>query len=273
MQIARARPMLGTVVSIHAHSCADRREVVEHVMAQAFSTMAHIGRVMSAHEASSDLGRISAARAGDVLTLDAHTVHVLRAAQYWTRVTGGTFNPCRAAQDLSRRGLRPGMTGDATGRLSDIQILSETEVRLACPVKLDFGGIAKGYAVDCAVDVLLAQGVRDALVNAGGDMRAIGQRKWPVDVRHAQQTLRDVRLSRHRYLAQQAMATSVAGKLNPEFVGSRTHCPPQWQSVTVQADTCMAADVLTKWALQSSLLCPSLRQVLRLNGGRMWRTQ
>ncbi len=271
--MARARPSLGTVVSIQVLSGDGNESHVERAMNEAFLMMAHISCVMSAHDENSDLGRMAMANTGDVLALAAQTVHVIRAAQYWTRVSGGAFNPCGAAQTLSRLKMRPGLIGDATGSLDDIEILSETDVRLAQPVKLDFGGIAKGYAVDCAIDVLLGYGVHDALVNAGGDMRAIGQRKWTMDVRHAKRTLMDARLNHHPRLHQQALATSVAGPLNPEFVSSRTHLKTKWQSVTVQADTCMAADVLTKWALQSSLLCPSLRKVLRLNRGRMWRTQ
>lgn len=271
--MTRARPLLGTVVSLQVHLGDGNAQRVAHAIAEAFSAMAHISRVMSAHDAHSDLGRLAQAKGGDVLTLDAQTVYVMRAAQHWVKASGGAFNPCGAAQTLSRLKLRPGLTGDARGGLNDMEILGDTTVRLAQAVKLDLGGIAKGYAVDCAIEVLLAHGVRDALVNAGGDMRAIGQRKWPVDVRHAQRTLTDASLERVRHIQQRAMATSVAGQLNPEFVPARALHGPKWRSVTVQADTCLVADVLTKWALQSSLLCPSLNQALRMNRGRMWRSR
>ncbi|MCU0767213.1 MAG: FAD:protein FMN transferase [Gammaproteobacteria bacterium] len=56
-------------------------------------------------------------------------------------------------------------------------------------VQLDFGAIAKGYAVDLAVARLHAMGIHDAIVNAGGGMTAIGRREnrpWRVGVRHPQ---------------------------------------------------------------------------------------
>ena len=56
-------------------------------------------------------------------------------------------------------------------------------------VQLDFGAIAKGYAVDLAVAHLRAMGIHDAIVNAGGGMTAIGRREnrpWRVGVRHPQ---------------------------------------------------------------------------------------
>ena len=56
-------------------------------------------------------------------------------------------------------------------------------------VQLDFGGFAKGYAVDRAIDELKALDIENAIVNAGGDLRAIGRRgdrPWRVGVRHPQ---------------------------------------------------------------------------------------
>ncbi|ROR31988.1 thiamine biosynthesis lipoprotein [Inmirania thermothiophila] len=56
-------------------------------------------------------------------------------------------------------------------------------------VSLDFGGIAKGYAVDLAVARLRELGIADAIVNAGGDLRAIGSRNgapWRIGIRHPQ---------------------------------------------------------------------------------------
>ena len=54
-------------------------------------------------------------------------------------------------------------------------------------VKMDFGGFAKGYAVDRAIDYLRQVGIQNAVVNAGGDLRAIGShgdRPWRVGIRH-----------------------------------------------------------------------------------------
>ncbi len=53
-------------------------------------------------------------------------------------------------------------------------------------VKIDLGGIAKGAAVDEAIALLRAHGIRDALVNAGGNLRAIGThggRPWRIGIK------------------------------------------------------------------------------------------
>ena len=54
-------------------------------------------------------------------------------------------------------------------------------------VRIDLGGIAKGYSVDRGIDILQARGFTHALVNAGGDSRVIGDRfgrPWIIGIRH-----------------------------------------------------------------------------------------
>ncbi|SPF54013.1 ApbE family lipoprotein (fragment) [Candidatus Desulfosporosinus infrequens] len=59
-------------------------------------------------------------------------------------------------------------------------------------MSLDLGGIAKGYATDKAIEALKAQGVTSALVNAGGDVRVIGNKSdgkpWRIGVQDPRQT-------------------------------------------------------------------------------------
>ncbi len=275
----RARVMLGTLVTIQVHRPDDAlsldEEAVTHAIEAAFACMSHIGRVMSAHDAQSDLGRISHAGPDSVLSLDPHTVVVLRSALHWHSVSGGAFNPCLAASHLSRSGWRPGLRelpAPDSQAWRELRLVSDTQIQVPHALALDLGGIAKGYAVDQAIDVLRAQGVDSALVNAGGDLRAIGPRAWPLQARHAHSSVRDAAVRGVRHLVQGAVASSVAGPRNPEFVPTLRRMP-QWQSATVRAPECMTADVLTKWALQSSALCPSLSRQLRLQGARMWRSR
>ncbi|HXK55079.1 MAG: FAD:protein FMN transferase [Gammaproteobacteria bacterium] len=54
-------------------------------------------------------------------------------------------------------------------------------------VKLDFGAFGKGYGIDLAVEHLKKMGIQNAIVNAGGDLRAIGRREtgdpWKIAIR------------------------------------------------------------------------------------------
>jgi hypothetical protein len=78
-------------------------------------------------------------------------------------------------------------------------------------------------------------------------------------------------LQRNRLTAG-GIATSVAAVDGSDFIPTTHRGQATWRSATVWARDCMTADVLTKWALQSSPLCPLLRATLRRNGARMWRS-
>ncbi len=85
--------------------------------------------------------------------------------------------PADAAIDAIRR-QHPALS---RLRLTDGRLQSETAA-----VQLDFGAFAKGYAIDQAIAILRQQGVHDAIVNAGGDLRVIGRhgdRSWRVGIR------------------------------------------------------------------------------------------
>jgi thiamine biosynthesis lipoprotein len=60
---------------------------------------------------------------------------------------------------------------------------------------IDLGGIAKGYAVDRAVDILQRNGIQSAIVSAGGDSRVIGKRErrpWVIGIKHSRRNSEQV---------------------------------------------------------------------------------
>ncbi|MBE0551519.1 MAG: FAD:protein FMN transferase, partial [Ignavibacterium sp.] len=64
-----------------------------------------------------------------------------------------------------------------------ITFLGDNKIIKKGKVGLNFGAIAKGYAVDKAIDVLKKQGIKEALVNAGGEVSVIGN-DWIVGIQH-----------------------------------------------------------------------------------------
>ena len=274
--VSRARPLLGTLVTLRIAGMGQVCDMatVGSVAEQAFTLVGHIARVMSAHHPDSDLGRMSRAQPNEVLDLDPHTVQVLRATQYWVHRSGGAFNPARAGHALARLGARPGLKAGmgAQPSIADIEMLSERRVKMPASLSLDLGGIAKGYAVDQAAECLMRHGVSAALINAGGDLRVVGSRAWPVEVRHAGVHLRDRVLMANGRMTEGALATSVGASTETDFVRTTARGVRQWRSASVVARDCMTADVLTKWALQSSLLCPSLKSAMREHHARLWRS-
>jgi thiamine biosynthesis lipoprotein len=118
---------------------------------------------------------------------------------------------------------------------------------------IDLGGIAKGYAVDRAFDVLRSLGYKNLIVNAGGDLRAAGfknNQPWSIGIqnpREPQKILTRISIS--------DMAVATSGDYEKFFVyqGKRYHhifnprdgFPAEdCQSVTIVTKDCMTADAL-----------------------------
>jgi FAD:protein FMN transferase len=77
----------------------------------------------------------------------------------------------------------------AAPRMEDITLNGDILTNSNKAVQLDFGGFAKGYAVDLAIQRLREFGINNAIINAGGDLRAIGSKAgkpWRVGIRHPQ---------------------------------------------------------------------------------------
>jgi thiamine biosynthesis lipoprotein len=148
------------------------------------------------------LTRVNAAfAAGRPATADATIVELVRRSQQLEELSGGRFNP--AIGGLIRLWgfhtsdypiLGPPPAAEAIERLvalrpssRDIRIDGLTLTSVNPAVQLDFGAIAKGYAIDLACARLRALGIHNAIVNAGGDLRAIGDhgdRPWRVAIRN-----------------------------------------------------------------------------------------
>ena len=163
----RARPLLGTYVEITLDAPG------APYPAQAFETaFAEIGRIhhlMSWHAPDSDVGRINRTPPGHWLDIDPCTAAVLHTARMLWQRSGGLFD-ITCERHLRACGVLPadssGRAVARSGGMADLELDDGARVRLHRPLTVNLDGIAKGYAVDRAVAVLQAQGVRTGCVNA-----------------------------------------------------------------------------------------------------------
>ena len=138
--------------------------------------------------------------AGQPVLATPSIVEMVRQSQSVEKDSGGRFNP--AIGGLVRLwGFHTSeypILGPPPGRMQISELVSTNpssldiridglELSSTNPaVQLDFGGIAKGYAIDIACEKLKAFGVKNAIVNAGGDLKAMGDhgtRPWRIAVR------------------------------------------------------------------------------------------
>ena len=241
----RCRPGLGTFVEIRVEAPGPR--AADDIDA-AFAAVDRVDALMSFHRASSDLSRLNRAGAGDRLLLDPWTVEVLALAIDLHRATGGLFD-CAVGAELIAAGRLPGdRPAGGSGSVADLEVVDATHVRLLRPVCLDLGGIAKGYAVDRAIEALRERGVAQATVNAGGDLRVLGPTAEPVRLRSPADPARTVEVGT---LADGAIATSSGGfadaRWQSAMIDPRSRAAVvDRRSFSVLAARCAVADGLTK---------------------------
>ncbi len=244
----RLRTGLGTFLAVEA--AAPSTEQAEAAVEAAFAAMAAVERRMHPSREGSDLARINALaarlpaaarspegsrpRPSPPIPVHSSTWELLKFAKRVNELSNGVFDPCLPC--------RP-------GTLSDVELLPDFEVRCRAPLKLDFGGFAKGYAIDQAVEAMSALGCSAGLVNAGGDLRVFGP--WPETI-----LLRDASGELSSLLVSNASAavSRIGGEGRPAehsgyYLRAAPSAPVRFDAAIVVASRATIADALTKCAL------------------------
>ena len=223
-------------------------------------------QVLSRFIPESELSRLNQA-AGRPVAVSDLLYSVLATALTAARASEGVYDPAmleqlekigydRTFDDIRSGDFDPIIPGEPGGRWRGIKVNPiYREVTLPVGVKLDFGGIAKGMAVDAALERLDENSIRAALVNAGGDLAVLGhppadttwliavpgrERYWSLPLHHGAVATSGIA---HRHWRQ-------GNILRHHLLDPRTGLPAQgdlW-SVTVVADRCEQAEVAAKVA-------------------------
>ena len=244
--LKRMRPLLGTFVEI---GCEQSDKSAEHAIAAAFDVIEKLHHLLSFHEQASDLSRLNQAE-GKATVVHQHTLRVMKLARGMTVASDGLFN-CTLGGAMVQNGVLPNHSNPnqdgtkASGVANDIQINAHT-IKLNNSIKITLDGIAKGYAVDCAIAQLKRCGIKAAWVNAGGDLRVYGDLVLPVHRREINGGYVSLGGLQNAALATSTV-TDVYDKTFPgKIVGSSTS--PALGSWTVMAHYAWRADALTKVA-------------------------
>jgi thiamine biosynthesis lipoprotein len=239
-----AQLWLGTLVEISARAASSTAR--RRAMAAGFAAIADVHRKLSAQDAASELSRVNRSAARRMQPVSPDFRAVLSRALAIARDSAGAFDPTARilAEDEASR-FDPG----ASWR--DVE-LDRRGVRFHRRLALDFDGIAKGYAVDRAVEALRNAGASAGVVSAGGDLRVFGNDAEPVHVRTGGPQSIVVPLVA---LADGAVATSAyggqrrrhRGRWTTPLVDPASGLPRMsTRTVSVIAADCITADALTK---------------------------
>lgn len=261
--VRRSVPVMGTVAELavvhgdgrYAHGALDA----------AVSALIDVERTMTRFRDDSDIGRANLHAARDAVVVTWETAHVVEAALRWADATDGRFDPAVGrlvvAWDVARRTEPP--AGEFVARYAGRRLHRAVEVGTLrgapvlrfhdADVALDLGGIAKGFGVDRAAHALRDWGIRDGIVNVGGDLYALGTSlegdPWRVGIRSGDDP---ARITGTVEVRDRAIATSGDYEQGFAYGGRRYHhlldpatAEPRHadaHSLTISADSCLTAD-------------------------------
>src|SRR5438552_2319940 len=186
---------MGTLFSITVY--AREKAAAQSAAEAAFRRVAALDDIMSDYQADSELMRLCEAPPGQPMPASAELFDVLQKAQRFADLTDGAFDVTVGPLVRLWRSARKKKTLPTPAEVQTAAALAghkkvrldrkaRTVTLLAANMRLDLGGIAKGYAADQALALLKRKGLDRALVAASGDI-AIGnpppkQRGWKIGI-------------------------------------------------------------------------------------------
>ncbi len=198
VRVSRVWPVMGTlfVATVWTHERDSASAVV--ALHAARDSVRLVDSLMSTYRPESELSRVNAAAGrADAVPVSPQTMAVLRQARLYWRLSGGAFDPTvgpivRAWGFESARGHRPSRAAlDSLRRLvgfGDVALdtIAHTVRLPRAGMRLDLGGIAKGYALDLARHALALPIIRGGSVDLGGNVLVFGRpprdAKWRVAI-------------------------------------------------------------------------------------------
>ena len=243
----RCKPLLGTYVEISIDDISHEDPIT--AIEKSFAAIEQVQSLMGFHNPNSELSRINARAHLEVIEIHNWTYAVLSIAKDIYQASNGAFD-CGVGAQLLKAGLFPSHCSNKSaeyGGLGDVVLMAPNKIRSIKPLQLDLGGIAKGFAVDKAVEALQSGGVRSGAVNAGGDLRVFGSSSQLITVRSPKNPEQLVNVGT---LENGSIATSSLYYANPHLspiINPTDMNHIQFgESYSVLAPECVYADALTK---------------------------
>lgn len=259
----RCKPLLGTYVEISTNDSNQDSLAID----LAFSAIEQVQLLMGFHDPQSELTRINCRAHLEPIHIHPWTARVLTTAQEIYQFSDGLFN-CGIGQHLMKHGVLPKIHTSKHkqfGGIESLHFVSPLRIQSHLPLCLDLGGIAKGFAVDMAVQRLQEAGAGSGYVNAGGDIRVFGENSHPIHIRNPSNPSQYIHLGQ---LQDGAIATSglYFAKQGYKAKGHMIH-PITRKSVnfsgsySVITQECLYADALTKVvSLSGDVVHPCLQR-------------
>jgi thiamine biosynthesis lipoprotein len=267
-EFKRTRILMGTLVKISVVDRDKSPEQIKKAIDKAFFEIENIDRLMSVYRSESEVSRLNRLKQGRMMAVSDELLEVIRRSIRISRLSLGAFDlssaPLVELWGFGRKGKREDLPSpeeikeslSTVGYRKIIIDKRKKEIGFAQQgMKIDLGGIAKGYAVDKAIEILKKEKIDNALIDAGGDLYCLGLNAkkipWVIGIKDPRHSWRVIRTLK---LRDRACATSgdyenfflKNGRRFSHLIDPRTGWPVQNGiiSVTVLAPSCLEADAL-----------------------------
>src|SRR5580765_979549 len=195
--VKRAQMQMGTLVSI---TVVARNEAVAQAAATAgFAEIRRLEELLSTWIATSELSRVNASAGIKPIHVSTETLTIVQRAMQAAEMTDGGFNiaigPAVEAWRVTDGQRIPTESElDALRPLVDLQavhvdVREQTIYLGKAGMRIDVGGIGKGYAADQAVEALRRAGAIAGVVALSGDIKTFGRlpggKMFPIGIQHA----------------------------------------------------------------------------------------
>lgn len=194
--LKRVQMLMGTLVTVTA--VASDKNVGERAMQAAFDEIKRLERLLSTWRPDSELSRVNAEAGSRPVTVSPETLQLVVRSIEMARLTNGGFNiavgPAMDVWSFTERQHIP--DSEELGQLkplvdwTSIQVNREART-IYLPrkgMRIDVGGIGKGYAADRAIDIMKRGGAEGGVVALSGDIKTFGvlpeRRGFPIGIRH-----------------------------------------------------------------------------------------
>jgi len=191
---SREAPVMGTRIAVEVWH-ADPAAAAAAIDA-VFAEVRRIDALMSHYKPESQLSRINREAAATAVAVDRELAALIARSLEFSALTGGAFDISYASVGYlyeyreRRRPTEPEIRAALPAvdwRLIEVDLQASTVRFNREGMRIDLGGIAKGYAVDQGIAILRGRGISHGSVTAGGDSRILGDRRgrpWVVGIRH-----------------------------------------------------------------------------------------
>ncbi len=177
------RLVMGTFA--HLKAIAGNPQTAKKCVEAAFAELKKVDDLMSDYKSDSEISRVNRDAAGRPIKVSTPTFEVLQKSADFSKLSKGAFDITIAPLTELWRTAAESNSVPTEAEISEVRskvgyeklILDSNEMTVRFAVdgmKLDLGGIAKGYAVDMAVEAMQKGGAVGGMVDVGGDIRCFG---------------------------------------------------------------------------------------------------